>query len=128
MRFADRAMRAMSGLAVVASLCFLASLGACADGFGPVSLLSAPDSLVVTAVRPGVVRLSWVPPKGVTVAQYIVQRRVSFTGPFTEVARISDPNLGTLIWLDTDVQPETVYGYRVFADALAAECPVAGPV
>ncbi|MBC7843741.1 MAG: PKD domain-containing protein [Gemmatimonadaceae bacterium] len=111
----------MSRTVLIAVLLVAALLGGCADGVGPFSPTPAPDSLVVAAVRPGVNRLTWAQVKDADIAQYIVERRVSFNGPFVEVARISEPNLGPLSWIDTDVLPETVYGYRVFSLTLLGD-------
>jgi PKD repeat protein len=121
MRFVERVLRACGACIPVTAIGLLASLGACADGLAPLSLAPVPDSLAVVAVRPGAVRLTWAQVKGVEVRQYIVERRVNFQGAFVEVVRINETNQGQLSWLDTDVQPETVYGYRVFSLTLLGE-------
>ena len=121
MRFVERVLRACGAFSPVTAIGLLASLGACADGLAPLSLAPVPDSLAVVAVRPGAVRLTWAQVKGVEVRQYIVERRVNFQGAFVEVVRINETNQGQLSWLDTDVQPETVYGYRVFSLTLLGE-------
>ena len=115
MHCVERVRRAMARTALSSVLLLAAALTACADGLGPNLSTPAPESLVVTALRPGTIRLTWAQLKGIAVAQYIVERRVNFVGDFVEVARLTDPNLGALSWLDTDVVPETVYGYRVIA-------------
>jgi len=121
MRFVKRAVAVSRALVSVVGFGLVVSLSACADGLAPLSLAPAPDSLSVVAVRPGVVRLTWAQVKGVEVTQYIVERRVNFEGSFVEVARVTESNLGQLSWLDTDIQPATVYGYRVFSLTLLGE-------
>ena len=86
----------------------------CADGFEPISVADAPTDVRAAAVRVDAVRLSWAPVGG-SVVSYIVERRVNLTGPFTAVAQVQQTPLSDVVWLDTDVAPETFYGYRVIA-------------
>ncbi|MCU0623924.1 MAG: fibronectin type III domain-containing protein, partial [Gemmatimonadaceae bacterium] len=92
-------------------------LAACADGLAPLSSADAPQDVTVAVARAGAVRLRWTPASGQrgTVLAYIIERRTALDGPFVEVARVSAAVTGELQWLDTDVAPETIYGYRVSA-------------
>ena len=102
--------RAIGGL-------IFAWLAGCADGLTPLSSAGAPQELAVTVARAGAVRLRWQPAgnqRG-TVLAYVVERRSDLRGAFTEVARVRATVDGELQWLDTDVAPETIYGYRVIA-------------
>ncbi len=100
--------------------CLLLALGlfsGCADGFAPLTAAPAPQELSVAVVRPGSVRLTWKPVTATTgsVRSYIVERRTAIAGEFVEMARVSAVSNGELQWFDTDVLPETIYGYRVAA-------------
>ncbi len=106
--------RALFGALAIATV--LTAHG-CAEGLSPLTSAESPQELTVTVLRPGAIRLSWKPASAIngTVRAYLVQRREDFTGAFTEVARIEPNSLAQLLWIDTDVRPETVYGYRVIA-------------
>lgn len=86
----------------------------CADGFQPISIADAPTDVRATAVRVDAVRLTW-DPVGGSVVSYIVQRRVNLAGAFVDVAQVQQTPLTEVVWLDTDVEPETLYGYRIIA-------------
>ena len=86
----------------------------CADGFQPISVADAPTDVRAAAVRVDAVRLTW-DPVGGSVVSYIVERRVNLTGPFAAVAQVQQTPLTEVVWLDTDVAPETFYGYRIIA-------------
>jgi hypothetical protein len=47
------------------------------------------------------------------VVAYTIERRADLSGKFVEVAQVPQSNLGEEFWIDTDVRPETFYGYRV---------------
>ncbi len=109
----SRFVRALVCIAV-----FGLSLSGCADGFTPLTDAPAPQELLATALRPGVVQLRWQPVVASSggIASYIVERRVATTGPFVEVARVpATSGALELLWIDSDVAPETIYGYRVLA-------------
>ncbi|HYW51505.1 MAG TPA: PKD domain-containing protein, partial [Gemmatimonadaceae bacterium] len=108
-----RAIRALMRGALAALA--ITILGSCADGFSPLSTATAPQELTATAVRRDAVRLSWVPGAEASVVSFAIERRVDFTGPFIEVAQVPRSTLAVETWLDTDVEPETYYGYRVIA-------------
>lgn len=93
----------------------LVGLVACADGFSPLSSASSPADLAVTAVRKDAIRLTWTSVRQNSVVSYVVERRVDLAGPFVEVAQVPQSDLEKTVWLDTDVAPETFYGYRVIA-------------
>lgn len=86
----------------------------CADGFQPISVADAPTDVRAAAVRVDAVRLTW-DPVGGSVVSYIVERRVNLAGSFAAVAQVQQTPLTEVVWLDTDVAPETFYGYRVLA-------------
>ncbi len=93
----------------------LAFAAGCADGFAPLSGAPAPQNVSVTALRVDAVRVSWAPVAEVDVGSYIIERRVALAGPFAQVAVVNQTDLALLSWIDTDVEPETFYGYRVLA-------------
>ena len=117
MRSADRrfvaAHRPASLLALL--LAFPIALIACAEGFAPLSSATAPVNIRALAVRVDAIRVSWDPLTAGNIVSYIVERRVDLTGAFHEVAQVPQSNLAELSWLDVDVRPETIYGYRVRA-------------
>lgn len=100
--------RRLAGAAIAALL-----LGSCADGFEPLSLAEAPLDLRAEAVRLDAVRLRWTPVTQANVVSYVVERRAQFAGEFLEIAQVPQSALGEIVWLDTEVAPETHYGYRV---------------
>ena len=104
----------MSLITIASSLVMFA----CADGLSPLTRAGTPGSLTATVVRAGAVTLRWKPVESSAngaIRSYVVERRVNATGNFVEVARIEQPSLSEIVWIDTDVQPETIYGYRVMA-------------
>lgn len=113
----DRALRgAVRGArrgGVAAALGLL--LIACADGFEPISVARAPIDVRAVAVRVDAVRLTWAPVTEGAIASYIVQRRVNLEGSFVDAAQVQQSPLSQVVWLDTDVAPETFYGYRIIA-------------
>jgi PKD repeat protein len=116
MHFVEMILRArrLAGTALRAGSALLA-LTACADGFTPLSSATSPTELVVTAVRKDAIRLTWSTVKLNAVVSYVIERRVDLAGPFVEVAQVPQSDLSQVVWLDTDVTPETFYGYRVTA-------------
>jgi PKD repeat protein len=118
MHSAEAIVRAVRSCAAVLLTCGL--LSGCAEGFLPASSSSTPSDLVVSAVRLDAIRLSWKPVEGDVVA-YIVERRVDFTGPFEEVAKLEQRILNEVVWIDSDVKPETYYGYRISAVTSAGD-------
>lgn len=89
----------------------------CAEGLSPLTSADAPQSLTAQVLRPGAVTLKWTaaPTTNGAIRAYVVERRVNSTGAFTEVGRIDPPFPVEVLWIDTDVQPSTIYGYRVYA-------------
>ena len=107
-------MTALSG----AVWLFTLILAGCADGLAPLTVAPAPQELVATSLRPGVVQLRWKPVIATTgsVASYVIERRIAPASKFVEVARVQITSGALeLTWIDTDVAPQTVYGYRVLA-------------
>jgi PKD repeat protein len=87
----------------------------CAGGFEPLSVADAPEDVHATAVRVDAVRLAWTPVPQVDVVSYIIQRRVDLAGAFVDHAQVPQTPLSEATWLDTDVEPETFYGYRIIS-------------
>lgn len=118
MRSSDSRQRGFVCRVVPALVSLVLLLGGCADGFAPLTAALAPQELVATSLRPGVVQLRWNPVTATTgsVVSYIVERRVAIDGAFTEIARVvATTRDEPLAWIDTDVMPGTIYGYRVRA-------------
>ena len=91
----------------------LAAGASCAEGFEPLSEAPVIQALTVQVVRFGTVRVSWPAASESSVSSYVVERRTAIAGPFVRVAQLEQSDLDSLVWIDTDVAPETVYGYRV---------------
>lgn len=104
-----------AGLAILMLGAGPLAMGACADGFSPLAATVAPDDLRASAVRADAVRLTWSPSTDAKVVSFVIERRVGLVGGFREVAQVEQSPLTELVWLDTDVEPETLYGYRVRA-------------
>lgn len=105
-------MTGRSRPACVAALALVSAI-ACGESFAPLSRPASPEQLRVRAVGVAVVRLSWLPsPEAVS---YRVERRKNHEGQFLplDVAVPQAPDL--VVFLDTEVEPETYYGYRVVA-------------
>jgi PKD repeat protein len=121
MRFAEPIVTALwrrAGSSITAISLAAALLTGCADGLTPLTGAGAPQALVVTSPRAGVVQLRWEPAVATAgrVVSYVVERRVAIDGAFIEVARVPSVNTESeLIWIDTNVEPGTIYGYRVVA-------------
>src|SRR5262245_7938890 len=96
------------GLALVLAVGLLAACSSGDDLVAP-DLAAAPDSLLATPLGTGVVGLRWV--KVVGSAGYQIERRVNLQGEFTDLTRIASPN--TTTFSDVDVEPETIYSYRL---------------
>ncbi len=112
-KYLTRARQLGRTLLVVAGVLF--AMTACADGFQPLSSATSPADLAVVAVRKDAIRLTWSTVRLNAVVSYVVQRRAELSGPFVEVAQVPQSDLAKVVWIDTDVAPETYYGYRVIA-------------
>ena len=94
----------------------IGALFGCDEGLGPLSSVDAPRALTVEPVSLNAVRLTWDRVAHDDIAAYRVERRMNFTGPFEALPyQIVQPagDLGLVVFFDTDVQPDTYYGYRV---------------
>ena len=98
---------------VLALLWTAVSALSCGDALSPLSTAESPQELTVHAVAVGAVRLTWKPVQGSSIVGYQVQRRADQQGEFVTLPGTvpQAPELAT--YLDTDVKPETFYGYRV---------------
>lgn len=101
--------------ALVASLLGAQLALGCAGGFEPLSVADAPENVRAAAVRVDAVRLAWTPVSQAEVVSYIIQRRVDLTGVFVDHAQVPQTPLSEATWLDTEVGPETFYGYRIIS-------------
>lgn len=110
---AGESIRASTALRAL--LLMAATVLGCAEGFQPLSNAPTPQDVRAAAVRVDAVRLTWTPSTAVNVVAYVVERRVDFSGTFVEAAQVPQTPLAQAIWIDTDVRPETVYGYRIVA-------------
>lgn len=61
------------------------------------------------------VRLSWPSVSNPDVIQYLIERRQNLTGDFHEIAQVPRAATDSLLYFDTGVEPETIYGYQVVA-------------
>lgn len=98
-------------VAIVALVALI--VGSCADGFSPLSNAPVVTALTARAIRVNAVRVSWPRVDDGNLASYVVERRVDLTGAFVQVAQLAAGDVDQVVWIDTDVQPETFYGYRV---------------
>jgi hypothetical protein len=93
-------------------------LGSCDDGTtAPEAAAVVPD-FVSEVVAPRAVRISW-EASPVAGLGYAVERRVGFSGAFTEVGRTRPQVEGVVAFIDTTVASSTLYGYRVRGVTLA---------
>jgi chitodextrinase len=117
MRFADALRRVRRSCVVAPALVLALSVNGCADGLSPLTSANAPQELTALVLRPGAISLTWKPGPSANgaVRAYVIERRVNASGEFTEIRRIDPPFPDVVQWVDTDVLPETIYGYRVYA-------------
>lgn len=87
----------------------------CGESLAPLATAPSPEDLSVRAVGIGVVRLTWTSVDDPNVVSYEVQRRVDHAGVFLPLAATVMQASQQVVYIDTDVQPETFYGYRVVA-------------
>ena len=88
----------------------------CSDVASPEPDAATPSTFTVEAVRLDAVRLTWSAVADGEIVGYAIERRANLTGPFLSlVGQVPQSNLERISWIDTDVEPETYYGYRVFA-------------
>lgn len=100
----------------------VAAVLGCVDGASlALEELVPPASLKVTPVGMNAIRVEWDDVGGTTVQFYRVERRENLQGPFRTLTRVNRTS-GRVILLDTSVEPETFYGYRVVSvDGLGNE-------
>lgn len=110
----------MSSKPLLAALAaaFLGCSGA--DDLAVPNGLTPPSGLEVTPVSPGTLKVQWMPVEVAT--SYRLERRRDLTGPFEVLIAAAPQSLpGPIIYFDTDLPPDTHYGYRVIAvDRLGA--------
>ncbi|HEU4994631.1 MAG TPA: PKD domain-containing protein [Gemmatimonadaceae bacterium] len=109
MRLVGKALTILSGAAA------LAAILSCGDGLAPLSRPAPPEELVAKAVGVSAVRLTWKPVTDPDLAGYVVERRVNHQGDYQPLPGTIPTAEEMVVFIDTDVQPETFYGYRVRA-------------
>ncbi len=86
-------------------------LWACAAGDSLLTPgLQPPDSVTATPINLSTVRLDWTPPAGAELQLFRIERRANLKGKFTTLVEV---NADTRSYFDTDLDPETFYGYRI---------------
>lgn len=114
------------------ALCLLLLVAACNGGDDDdASFPTVSARMQAVAVDQRAVQLKWPRALIAEVKGYVVERRQDLTGSFVEIATVDAAVAGdTLVYLDTSVEPETVYGYRLRGvsslGALSAPTQVAG--
>lgn len=85
----------------------------CATDESVNSPVQPPDSFSVQPVSVGAVKVVWTAEENLS---YRLERRVNLAGEFRDVPVDQQPNgAGLIEYFDTDVEPETFYGYRLRA-------------
>ncbi len=74
--------------------------------------LEAPTQITATPLNMSGIRLDWTPGQFAELDRYRIERRVDFRGRFEFVAEVSPADK---VFFDTELEPETFYGYRVVA-------------
>lgn len=71
-----------------------------------------PDSIAVTPLSIRAMRVQW---EGSSAVTYRLERRANLTGPFETISGSQLPAAtdGPMVYIDTDVDPDTWYGYRL---------------
>ncbi len=105
----------LAGVPSMARSLLLLAVLSCSESFAPLSSPGSPTQLVVRAVGVGAVRLSWAAVDDPDVVHYVVERRVNHAGGFKALGPLVPQGPQMIVYLDTDVQPATFYGYRVVA-------------
>jgi PKD repeat protein len=90
-------------------------LSACNGGDDEETLAPATGArMQAVAVDQRAVQLKWPRDLIADAKGYVVERRQELSGSFDEIANVDASTAGdTLVYLDTSVEPETVYGYRL---------------
>ena len=91
-------------------------VAACSDSTGPGGRVAAPKELEANAVSMSAVRVSWRAAENADVTSYELERRTNLRGDFETIQTNVQPDGGDRVtYFDTDVEPNTYYGYRVRA-------------
>lgn len=93
----------------------LVAIVSCHDGLGPTGAAPSPRNLQARAMGISSVRLSWDPVAGEEVIGYRILRRIDHAGAFVALQPLVPQRADPMVFVDTDVLPETFYGYRVAA-------------
>lgn len=103
-------------LLTVAALAVSAACGSDSTGtIRPTQSLAEPTGVHVEAVGSTSIRLTWAKPASDEVIGFLLERRANLTGSFTTLVD-NIPNQGQqIVYFDNSVEPDTYYGYRVYA-------------
>jgi PKD repeat protein len=94
----------------------LIASSSCGESLGPLASVASPDALTVEAVSINAVRLSWQAVDDDDVSGYRIERRKALQGSFEPLPdHVVHSGSGLVVFFDTDVEPETYYGYRIVA-------------
>lgn len=109
----ERIRRVGAGVLVVIAMLAAAS---CGESLGPLASVETPVALTVEPVGMHAIRISWQAVDNPDVSGYRIERRTNLQGPFAPLPdQIVQDGAGLVVHIDTDVEPETYYGYRVVA-------------
>jgi PKD repeat protein len=87
-----------------------AAFQACGTDMGPEVEGESPDDVSAAPTGPSSILVSWTPLDRTDVLGYQILRRTSFQGDFEAIDQVSS---AATAHLDTQLDPETFYGYRV---------------
>lgn len=96
--------------ALALGLFILATVQACGTDMGPEVDGDGPVDVTASPVGPESIRLSWTTLDRTDVVGYRIARRTNFLGDFESVGDVA---ASATEFLDTGLDPETFYGYRV---------------
>ena len=110
----DRVRRA--GAAIALWLLTVGIAASCGESLGPLASVGSPAALTVEPVGMNAIRISWEAVDDPDVSGYRLERRRNLAGAFEALPdQIVQSGGGLVVYIDTDVEPETYYGYRVVA-------------
>ncbi len=117
----DAFRRLLCGVGLLVGLASCTSTEPTGDDLGAL----APNELRAEALGRTAVQLLWRRVEGL--GQYAVERRDSIGGAFERIAVTGSGQAGdTVVYLDTSVEPDRVYGYRVSGAQSSSFSVVAG--
>lgn len=91
----------------------LGAVAACGEKATEAVPVDGPPQIRAEALGMNVVRLAWSTALAAGAVNFEVERRVNLQGDFTLLTRVPPQGGDSVVFLDTAVQAETMYGYRV---------------